>query len=149
MRALAPPTCAALPARPARRAAPAARALPLALAPLLLLLSAAPAHADPVAVLNPPELFARTCGGCHAGGGNVLGGPSLRAPDLAAHGMGPGPEQQAALEKMIGLGKNKMPGYGEACAPKGACTFGARLSGETVALLAQYVADQAAAGWPQ
>jgi len=42
-----------------------------------------------------------------------------------------------------------VPGYGEACAPKGACTFGARLSAESVALLAQFVAEQTAAGWPQ
>jgi hypothetical protein len=45
------------------------------------------APALPVA-LNAPELFARTCAGCHAGGGNVVDmSHSLRAPDLARDGL--------------------------------------------------------------
>ena len=41
-----------------------------------------------------------------------------------------------------------MPGYGEGCAPRGQCTFGARLSDADVDKLAAYVLEQAAAGWP-
>jgi cytochrome c6 len=41
-----------------------------------------------------------------------------------------------------------MPGYGAECAPRGQCTFGARLSDADIASLAAFVAQQAAAGWP-
>lgn len=42
----------------------------------------------------------------------------------------------------------QMPGFGESCEPRGACTFGARLSPEEVQALAEYVVAQADAGWP-
>jgi cytochrome c6 len=55
-----------------------------------LLLAAAPLAAvatDPLVSLNAPELFLRTCAGCHAGGGNVVDmSRSLRAPDLERNG---------------------------------------------------------------
>jgi cytochrome c6 len=44
-------------------------------------------------------------------------------------------------------GKGKMPGYGEGCAPKGQCTFGARLADEDVKGLAEYVIERSAAEW--
>jgi len=42
-----------------------------------------------------------------------------------------------------------MPGFGENCAPKGQCTFAARLSDETIRDLAAYVSKQAAADWKE
>eukprot|EP00959_Pyramimonas_sp_CCMP1952_P306042 6404689-Pyramimonas_sp.AAC.1 len=43
--------------------------------------------------------------------------------------------------------QNKMPGFGEGCAPKGSCTFAARLSDDVIRQLAQYTLDQAHTGW--
>ncbi len=40
-----------------------------------------------------------------------------------------------------------MPGYGEACAPKGACTFGARLDAEEIDALAAFVLERAGEDW--
>jgi cytochrome c6 len=127
------------------KAAPAAAAL----AAVLLALSPGACRAADTppltAALNPPDLFARTCAGCHAGGGNVVDmSHSLRAPDLARDGL----SDTKALADLITLGRGKMPGYGEACAPRGACTFGARLAEADIAALAEFVAAQAAAGWP-
>ena len=100
----------------------------------------------PAVALNPSELFAKTCGGCHTGGGNVVdGGQTLRASDLERNGL---LNDEAALSTVVRLGKGKMPGYGEECAPRGACTFGARLSEADIATLAKYVLEQAKAGWP-
>jgi cytochrome c6 len=165
--ARAPPALAAPPARPARSVRPrcvAARAalpsaaalrctlgssaaalalsLSLALAPVAL---AADAPAAPAAVLNTPDLFARTCGGCHTGGGNVVElGATLRSDDLARNGY----SDAASVAKVIAGGKGKMYGFGEGCAPKGACTFGARLSDADIDRLAAFVLEQAKAGWP-
>ena len=72
---------------------------------------------------------------------------SLRADDLARNGLGPGDAQAEALYTLIYAGKAKMPGYGELCAPRGQCTFGARLSEAQIRELAAFVAAQAAAGW--
>jgi cytochrome c6 len=100
----------------------------------------------PQVVLNPAELFAKTCGGCHTGGGNVVnGGETLRAADLERNGL---LSDEAALRTVVRLGKGKMPGYGEECAPRGACTFGARLSESDIERLSSYVLEQAKAGWP-
>ncbi|PNH02347.1 Cytochrome c6, chloroplastic [Tetrabaena socialis] len=77
-------------------------------------------------------------------GGNVLAvGATLFQPDLAKNGV----ESPEALYDIIYKGKGKMPGYGTDCAPKGACTFAARLSDEEVSSLATYVQERAAAGW--
>lgn len=45
--------------------------------------------------------------------------------------------------------QNKMPGFGEKCAPRGQCTFAARLSDESIRDLATYVQTQAAADWKE
>ena len=130
--------------------AASAAALALALSPLALstpvaLAAEAPAAAAPVAALNPPELFARTCGGCHTGGGNIVElGATLRTDALQRNGYA----DAASVAKLIYAGKGKMPGYGEGCAPRGQCTFGARLSDADIDKLAAYVLEQAAAGWP-
>ncbi len=44
--------------------------------------------------------------------------------------------------------QRKMPGYGADCAPRGACTFGARLSDDDIRSLASFVSDQSSRGWP-
>ena len=125
--------------------AASAAALALALAPLAVA-AEAPAAAAPVAALNPPELFARTCGGCHTGGGNIVElGATLRTDALERNGYSDAP----SVAKLIYAGKGKMPGYGEGCAPRGQCTFGARLSDADIDKLAAYVLEQAAAGWPE
>ena len=124
--------------------AASAAALALALAPLAVA-AEAPAAAAPAAALNPPELFARTCGGCHTGGGNIVElGATLRTDALERNGYA----DAANVAKLIYAGKGKMPGYGEGCAPRGQCTFGARLSDADIDKLAAYVLEQAAAGWP-
>jgi cytochrome c6 len=54
-----------------------------------------------------------------------------------------------SLYNLIYGGKGRMPGFGVDCAPRGQCTFGARLSDEEVADMAAYVLERAAAGWTQ
>ena len=62
---------------------------------------------------------------CHAAGGNVVqAGATLFPADLTRNGV----NDAVAVYDIIYGGKGKMPGYGEGCAPKGQCTFGARLS---------------------
>lgn len=51
------------------------------------------------------------------------------------------------VRRVIELGRGKMPGYGEACAPKGACTFGARLDAGEIDALASFVLERAANDW--
>ena len=85
-----------------------------------------------------------TCSGCHQNGGNIVqSGATLFPEDLLKNGIA-GPEE---LYKIIYSGKGKMPGYGTDCAPRGACTFGARLSDEEIRGLAAYVQEQADANW--
>ncbi len=77
-------------------------------------------------------------------GGNVLAaGATLSTEDLQKNGVS-SPE---ALYEIVYSGKGRMPGYGTECTPKGACTFGPRLSDEDVAGLAVYVQQRAAEGW--
>ena len=90
------------------------------------------------------QLFANTCAGCHAGGGNIVRrDATLSLDDLTKYGISSVEE----LYKVIYAGKGAMPGYGEGCAPKGACTFGRRLTDEQVQGLAEFVLDKAKAGW--
>ncbi|EFJ41518.1 hypothetical protein VOLCADRAFT_121636 [Volvox carteri f. nagariensis] len=116
-----------------------ATAAPLILAAISTLLTAAPAFAA-----GAPELFTNKCAGCHMNGANVLAvGATLFPDDLRRNGV----DSSEALYKIIYSGKGKMPGFGKECAPKGACTFGPRLSDEEVAALATYVQERAAEGW--
>eukprot|EP00198_Chlamydomonas_reinhardtii_P002783 XP_001692119.1 chloroplast cytochrome c [Chlamydomonas reinhardtii] len=127
----------AAPTQPAQRQAPAAVAIAAAAAILL-------GASAPVLAAEAPELFANKCAGCHMNGGNILAvGATLFSEDLQKNGV----DSPEALYKIIYSGKGKMPGFGKECAPKGACTFGARLSDEEVTSLASYVAERAAAGW--
>ena len=73
-----------------------------------------------------------------------VGGPGLSTPELQRLSG----EPLAAVGELISLGRGKMPGFGAECAPRGACTFGPRLSQPEIAALAQFVLDQAARGWP-
>lgn len=116
-----------------------------AVAAFLAVTLALPARAELPVALNSAELFSKSCGGCHTGGGNVVdGAQTLRAPDLARNGL----TDEEALYQIVYSGKRKMPGYGTDCAPRGQCTFGERLSDEAIRGLAAFVSAQAAAGWP-
>mmetsp|Transcript_8679 Transcript_8679/g.32329 ORF Transcript_8679/g.32329 Transcript_8679/m.32329 type:complete len:180 (+) Transcript_8679:41-580(+) len=86
----------------------------------------------------------RGCVGCHAVGGNVVApSATLFTNDLTKNGL----NMKEDVSNLIALGRGKMPGYGEACAPKGACTFGARLDADEIDALATYVLERAANDW--
>ncbi|KAL4422090.1 hypothetical protein ABPG77_001558 [Micractinium sp. CCAP 211/92] len=104
-------------------------------------------------LLSPPQaqavdaaaVFSRSCAGCHAGGGNVIRrDATLQLGDLQKNGL----DGVEALYGIIYRGRNSMPGFGQECAPRGACTFGPRLADEDIQQLAAYVLAQAQAGWP-
>ncbi|KAG2451209.1 hypothetical protein HYH02_003816 [Chlamydomonas schloesseri] len=127
--------------QPAKRQAPAAVAVAAAAAAAAAILMGA---SSPVLAAEAPELFANKCAGCHMNGGNILAvGATLFSEDLQKNGV----DSPEALYKIIYSGKGKMPGFGKECAPKGACTFGPRLSDEEVTSLATYVSERAAASW--
>jgi len=82
----------------------------------------------------------RGCVGCHSAGGNVVvPSATLFSKDLERNGL----TSKADVSSIIELGKGKMPGYGEECAPKGACTFGPRIEAEEIDALASYVLERA------
>jgi cytochrome c6 len=86
----------------------------------------------------------RGCVGCHAAGGNVVSASAtLFSRDLERNGL----TSKEGIARVIELGKGKMPGYGETCAPKGACTFGARLNAEEIDALATFVLERAGEDW--
>ena len=115
---------AAAGARSARvRVASRARELLAALAVAVATAAGASAGASAEEV---GEVFGRSCAGCHVNGGNVLdGGKTLSSRDLERN---LGAVNVDVVSAIIANGKGRMPGYGESCAPKGACTFGPRLS---------------------
>lgn len=93
---------------------------------------------------NGSQLFAQSCAACHSNGGNIVArGKTLRQGDLDKNGY----ENLESLEALIAKGKNAMPGYGELCEPKRACTYGPRLSSAQIADIARYVQAEARAGW--
>jgi len=90
------------------------------------------------------SFVSRGCVGCHAVGGNVVvPSATLFANDLTRNGL----TTLDDVRRVIELGRGKMPGYGEACAPKGACTFGARLDAGEIDALASFVLERAANDW--
>ena len=140
--ALAATTSCALTPRPHWSTAVSAVAPRHAIASLALLstlstLSPRPAMADGAV------LFEAKCAACHAGGGNVVArGKTLDRAALTANNVD--------IEAIVTMGKNQMPGFGEACAPKPACTFGARLSDADIAEVSKWVDARADDGkWSQ
>ena len=109
----------------------------LALLSTLCTLSPRPALADGAV------LFEAKCAACHAGGGNVVArSKTLDRAALTANNVD--------IETIVTMGKNQMPGFGEACAPKPACTFGARLSDADIAEVSKWVDARADDGkWSQ
>lgn len=88
--------------------------------------------------------FSLKCAGCHQNGGNIVkAGATLFTADLEKNGM----LDRDALYRLIYYGQQKMPGFGQDCAPKGQCTFAARLSDQEVADMADYVLQRAAENW--
>ena len=78
------------------------------------------------------------------GGGNVVqAGATLSKGDLTRNGQ----LDPDAVYKTIYGGRGKMYGFGLNCAPKGKCTFGARLADGEVRDLSQFVLQKAEAGW--
>ena len=87
--------------------------------------------------------FATKCAGCHVAGGNIVAaGKGLSAAELERNGYTTADD----VASIIALGKGKMPGFGVACTPKGACTFGARLSDEELAELTSFVQERSVSG---
>eukprot|EP00850_Spirogloea_muscicola_P012110 SM000077S21584 [mRNA] locus=s77:289994:291954:- [translate_table: standard] len=92
------------------------------------------------------QSFQKSCVGCHAGGGNILqSGANLTLSDLERNGV----NSEDSIYSLIYSGRGRMPGYGEACAPRGQCTFGPRLSDDEIRALAAFVLQSAAAGWSE
>ena len=89
-------------------------------------------------------LFEAKCAACHAGGGNVVArSKTLDRAALTANNV-------EDIATIVTMGKNQMPGFGEACAPKPACTFGARLSDADIAEVSKWVDARADDGkWSQ
>ncbi|KAL2620543.1 hypothetical protein R1flu_000748 [Riccia fluitans] len=89
-------------------------------------------------------LFQRTCSGCHNGGGNILQpSATLFNKDLDRNGL----SSVHDIYNITYYGKNRMPGYGEKCTPRGQCTFGPRLADDDIRALAEFVKSQADQGW--
>ena len=91
-------------------------------------------------------IFEGKCAACHAGGGNVVArGKTLDRAALAANGV----DDVRAISLLVSEGRRQMPGFGDACAPKSACTFGPRLDEAAIETVAEYVAARADDGrWP-
>jgi len=110
------------------------------LAAVVMALSPMPAHSSDKAA----SLFENTCAGCHAGGGNVVRRDATLAYDDLQKFNVTSPEQ---LFELIYNGRGSMPGYGEKCSPKLACTFAKRLSDDEINELSLFVLDRAKNGW--
>ncbi|XP_057421848.1 cytochrome c6, chloroplastic [Lotus japonicus] len=90
-------------------------------------------------------LFRKACIGCHDAGGNIIQpGSTLYTKDLQRNGV----DTEEAIYRISYYGKERMPGFGKECMPRGQCTFGARLEDEDIKLLAEFVKLQANKGWP-
>ena len=136
--AAATTSCWALAPRPHYLSTACSAAHRCAIASLTLTLATAPAFADGAV------LFETKCAACHAGGGNVVArSKTLDRAALTAN-------NALDIEAIVTLGKNQMPGFGAACAPKPACTFGARLSDADIAEVSKWVGARADDGkWSQ
>ena len=135
-------TASALSTRPHWSTAVSAVAPRRAIASLALLSTLSTLSPRP-ALADGAVLFEAKCAACHAGGGNVVArGKTLDRAALTANNVD--------IATIVTMGKNQMPGFGEACAPKPACTFGARLSDADIAEVSKWVDARADDGkWPQ
>jgi cytochrome c6 len=80
------------------------------------------------------QLFISHCSGCHVNGGNIIRrGKTLRLEALTRHGAA----DPAAIAAIAAGGVGQMAGYAEALGPGGS------------ALVADWVWQQAQAGWPR
>ncbi|RXH86822.1 hypothetical protein DVH24_022095 [Malus domestica] len=52
------------------------------------------------------------------------------------------------IHRVTYFGNGRMPGFDKKCAPRGQCTFGARLQDEEIKILAEFVKLQADQNWP-
>ena len=140
--ALAATTSCALSPRPHWSTAVSAVAPRRAIASLALLSTLSTLSPRP-ALADGAVLFEAKCAACHAGGGNVVArGKTLDRAALTANNVD--------IATIVTMGKNQMPGFGEACAPKPACTFGARLSDADIAEVSKWVDARADDGkWTQ
>ena len=140
--ALAATTSCALSPRPHWSTAVSAVAPRRAIASLALLSTLSAVSPRP-AMADGAVLFEAKCAACHAGGGNVVArGKTLDRAALTANNVD--------IATIVTMGKNQMPGFGEACAPKPACTFGARLSDADIAEVSKWVDARADDGkWSQ
>ena len=140
--ALAASTACALSPPPHWSSAVSAVAPRRAIASLALLSTLSTLYPRP-AMADGAVLFEAKCAACHAGGGNVVArGKTLDRAALTANNVD--------IEAIVTMGKNQMPGFGEACSPKPACTFGARLSDADVAEVSKWVDARANDGkWSQ
>ena len=83
-------------------------------------------------------IFEAKCAACHAGGGNVLnGGKNLKLDVLQKNGYG----EQDAIVQLLRNGKGQMPKYQGAIPPV------SKLTDEELEAVAQFVLEQAKAGW--
>jgi cytochrome c6 len=78
------------------------------------------------------KIFNNNCAQCHAGGrNNVVAAKTLKADALEKYGK----NTVAAIELQVTKGKGAMP------------AFGKKLTADEITLVANYVLDQAKAGW--
>ncbi|KAM1004292.1 hypothetical protein ACFX13_004568 [Malus domestica] len=102
-------------------------------------------HARAVDVQKGAALFRKTCIGCHAAGGNIIQpGSTLFTKDLQRNGI----DIEEEIHRVTYFGNRRMPGFDKKCAPRGQCTFGARLQDEEIKILAEFVKLQADQNWP-
>ncbi|BBH01299.1 Cytochrome c [Prunus dulcis] len=95
-------------------------------------------------------LFRKTCIGCHDAGGNIIqpGATLFREIYRGNRPFINGVDTEEEIYRVTYFGKERMPGFGEKCTPRGQCTFGARLQDEEIKLLAEFVKLQADQNWP-
>ncbi|PZV17787.1 MAG: cytochrome C6 [Pseudanabaena sp.] len=103
--------------------------LAIALTLLVSLAFGQPAFAE---VSAGAKIFNNNCAQCHAGGrNNVVAAKTLKKDALAQYGK----DTVAAIELQVTKGKGAMP------------AFGKKLSKEEITAVANYVLEQAEAGW--
>jgi len=95
---------------------------------LFLCLSAKPVFASP----DGAVIFENNCAGCHVNGGNIMRrGKNLKLKALQKNGV----DSVEAIAQLVTQGKGLMSAYGD------------RLSAEEIAVVANYVTEQAKQNW--